>query len=224
MIPANEWWAVLQNYNLSVFPAQIVFYLLAVGMLVVFFTQPGEVANRVIKGYFVLAFGWTALVFFLLMGQKLPAHNAQAFLFGSLAMLFAADLVTNTSQFRLPEAGWRRVVMIGSLGVVLLYPVVGLLQGHPASKLIVPGTFPCPTTALALIFMASTLPEKRRWLYLVTLGLLSVWAIPFPIMIQIPQFGVYEDAIMLAMGLYALVMLVVNWQTVRQASLAQSPA
>jgi hypothetical protein len=32
-------------------------------------------------------------------------------------------------------------------------------------------------------------------------------------MIQLPQFGVYEDGIMLAMGFYALGMLVVNWQT-----------
>jgi len=31
-----------------------------------------------------------------------------------------------------------------------------------------------------------------------------LWAIPFPIMIQIPQFGVYEDSIMLLSGLYTL--------------------
>jgi len=210
MIPANEWWAVLQNYNLTIFPAQIVLYLLAVGTLVVFFTQPEGIANRVIKGAFVLAFGWIGIVFFLLLGQKLPAHGAQAFLFLSLSALFAADLFTDTSQFRMPRAGWQRAVTIVGLGLVMAYPLFGILQGHPASKWIIPGTFPCPTAALALVFMATTFPARHRWLYLITLSLLALWAIPFPIMVQIPQFGVYEDSIMLALGIYALVMLAVK--------------
>jgi hypothetical protein len=42
--------------------------------------------------------------------------------------------------------------------------------------------------------------------------LLALWAIPFPLFIQIPKFGVYEDAIMLVLGIYALVMLVVHWR------------
>jgi len=53
--------------------------------------------------------------------------------------------------------------------------------------------------------MTTATLQKRRWLYLVTLGLLLLWAIPFPILIQIPQFGAYEDGIMVVLGVYALV-------------------
>jgi hypothetical protein len=43
-------------------------------------------------------------------------------------------------------------------------------------------------------------------------------------MIQIPQFGVYEDGIMLAMGLYALVMLIINWGRSRRMRVSRSPS
>jgi hypothetical protein len=81
----------------------------------------------------------------------------------------------------------------------------GLLAGRPSSDWII-----CPTTALALLFMALATPQKRRSLYLVTMGLLLLWAIPFPILIQIPQFGAYEDGIMVVLGVYALVGLLLR--------------
>ena len=213
MIPANEWWAIIQNYGMSIFPAQILFYLAALAVLVVFFINPGSLANKIIKGYFVLTFGWIGMVFFLFLGQDLPAHNAQTFLFITLAVLFFIDLLTGTTQFTLPTNGWRRTAMLVGFGLVLVaYPLTGLLLGRPTSKWIIPGTYPCPTTAFALVFMATTLPAKRRWLYLVTLIFLLIWAIPFPIMIQIPRFGIYEDSIMLLMGLYALALLPLKWK------------
>jgi hypothetical protein len=57
-------------------------------------------------------------------------------------------------------------------GLALTYPLVGLLAGRPPSGWIIPGAFPCPTTALALVFMATVIPLKRRWLCLVSLDLL----------------------------------------------------
>jgi len=37
-----------------------------------------------------------------------------------------------------------------------------------------------------------------------------MWAVRFPILIQIPKFGCYEDAIMLSIGIYGLIMLIVS--------------
>ncbi len=133
MIPANEWWAVLQHYNETIFPAQVVLYMLAVGVVGFFIWRPGELASRLAKGYFALAFGWIGLGFFLVLGQKLPAHNAQAFLFLSLAGLFALDLVTNNSPFRMPDEGWRKTVTLAGFGLALAYPLGGLLAGRPLS-------------------------------------------------------------------------------------------
>ncbi len=216
MISSNEWWAVLQNYNLTIFPTQIVFYLLAVAMLVVFFTQQETISNRVIKGGFALAFGWIGIVFFLLLGQELPTYKPQAFLFLSLSVLFAVDFFTNTYRFSMPRAGWRKTLTLAGFGLVMAYPLLAIILGRSASQFIIPGTFPCPTVGLVLVFMATTFPAKNRWLYLITMGLLLLWAIPFPIMIQLPKYGVYEDGIMLLMGLYSLGMLMKNWKLIRK--------
>jgi hypothetical protein len=109
------------------------------------------------------------------------------------------------------ESRWQRTVTkVGFVLILGVYPLIALLQGRPFSKWIMPGSFPCPTTALALIFMATTFQARRRWLYLLTMCLLLLWAIPFPIMIQIPRFGVYEDGVMLVAGIYGLIMVVVN--------------
>lgn len=211
MIPPHEWWDNLQNYGFTIFPAQIFFYLAIISLLVIFYRRPGKETDRAIKGFMAFAFGWIGIVFFLLLGQKLPAHNAQSFLFLSLSALFVLDLFTGNSRFVMPESRWQRTVTkVGFVLILGVYPLVALLQGRPFSKWIIPGAFPCPTTALALMFMATTFQVRRRWLYLVTMCLLLLWAIPFPIMIQIPRFGVYEDGIMLVAGIYSLVMLVVN--------------
>lgn len=208
MIPAVEWWAVIHNYSRVVFPVQIALYLLSVSAVCFLIFKPGKTANKFIRVFLLLAFSWIGFVFFLLLGRDLPAYRAQTFLFVSLAVLFAADLVIGNSRFCLPEAGRRRYVVLIGFGLVLAYPVFGLLLGRLPSGWIVPGAFPCPTTALALVFMMSAVDIKRRWLYLVTTGLLLLWAVPFPIFIQIPQFGVYEDSIMAAVGIYTAMVLV----------------
>jgi len=132
-------------------------------------------------------------------------------------VLFSLNLFTNTFQLNLPKAGWRRTATLIGIGLVLIgYPIAGLLLGRPVARWIIPGSYHCPTTALALVFMTTALPVKRRWLYFITLALLLIWAIPFPIMIQIPKFGVYEDGIMLVAGIFSLMMLVTNWMNERE--------
>lgn len=216
MITPNAWWQNLQNYNQAVFPVQIILYLLTVITTGMFITRPGKTASKVIKTCFILAFAWIGIVFFAIKGQSLPAHQAQTFLFITLAVLFAIDLFTDTTPFTLQASGWRRTATLAGFGLVLLgYPILTILLGRPFPRWIVPGSFPCPTAALALVFMATAMPQKRRWLYLLTMFFLLLWALPFPIMIQIPQFGVYEDGIMLTSGVYALVMLVIHWKNTK---------
>lgn len=78
--------------------------------------------------------------------------------------------------------------------------------GRPWEKTLVPGTFPCPTTALAPVLLAKSLPRVDKFLY----TLLLFRAIPFAPFIQIPRYTLYEDIIMFGVGIYALVMLVGN--------------
>lgn len=67
MIPANEWWQIIQQYAAAIFPAQIIFYVLALIMVFQAVKHPGDRTTKLIKGYFILVFGWIAIVFFTLL-------------------------------------------------------------------------------------------------------------------------------------------------------------
>jgi hypothetical protein len=92
--------------------------------------------------------------------------------------------------------------------LVFCYPLFGIAFGHHFASLIMPGTFPCPTTALGLLMLTTALPRVDKIAYI----LLLLWAIPFPPFIQIPKYGVYEDAIMFVSGVYSLILLLRYWR------------
>lgn len=221
MIEAESWWAILEAYNVSMYPLQFVMYALAAIVTVVFFVRPGRATTRLVQAYFALAFAWIGIVFFMVLGQTFPAHNAQAFLFVALALVFAVESLINRIEFKVPKLRWLRATTVAALVLTFLYPVVGLLVGHVFPRSIIPGIFPCPTVALVLVFMSTTLPNRKPFIYYLTLGLLLLWAIPFPIFFQIPQFGVYEDGIMLVIGLYSLIVLPIKLKSARRSRTVQ---
>lgn len=214
MIATEDWWNVLINFNESIMPFQFIWAGIALILTIWFFIKPGKITNILLKVYFMLSFVFISIMFFVIKGQELPAFVAQAICFGSLAILFAIDLKLNKLQFILPEKLTSKIIMMISLVLVFLYPVVGIITGHVYPRMIILGTFPCPTIALALVFATASLSKiEIKWKSIGLLAiwtLMLIWAIPFPIAIQIPQFGAYEDIIMLLIGIYGLVMLILT--------------
>ena len=212
MIATEDWWNVLISYNESIMPFQFIWAGIALILTIWFFIKPGKITNILLKVYFILSFAFISIIFFAIKGQELPAFIGQAICFGSLAILLAIDLKFNKFQFTKPEKLAPKIVMLVSLVLVFLYPIFGMILGHIYPRMIILGTFPCPTTALAIVFATASLSKVEiKWqsIGLLTIWiLLLVWAIPFPIAIQIPQFGAYEDSIMLLIGIYGLIMLI----------------
>lgn len=208
MLPANEWWGILRAYGAAVWPAQVVFFLSGLILLVFLFRSWNPIANRLMKLYLAVSFGWMSIVFFLTIGKGLAGSIFFGVLFMIMAILFAVDSLRQRMEFRLPEASWERRLTLGLTLIVLCYPLLGMALERPLEKILMPGTFPCPTTALALVLLATSLPRVDRILYI----LLLFWAIPFAPLIQIPRYGVYEDMIMFTVGIYSLAMLVIKWK------------
>ena len=151
--------------------------------------------------YFVYTFLWIGVIFFFVAVVVESSGFDPHLLFSSLGILFAIDLKVNKIQFEVPQEKSRKILYFTFLLLVFAYPLIGyLIGGHTYPKLIILGSYPCPTTALALVLISGNI-RKIDWKIFI---LLLIWAIPFPILIQIPQFGVYEDSIMLLSGLYTL--------------------
>ncbi|MBN1103113.1 MAG: hypothetical protein JXL84_06845 [Deltaproteobacteria bacterium] len=220
MLPANEWWGILGAYGAAVWPAQAAFYSIGLLLLVFVFLSGKPIFNLLTKLYMAVSFCWISLVFFLTLGKGLAGGAFFASLFMMIAILFGVDIFRQRMVFRLPEVGWQRGLTLCLALIVMGYPLFSLALGRPLEKTIVPGTFPCPTTAMALVLLATSLPRVNKVLYI----LLLFWAIPFPPLIQIPRYGVYEDIIMLGVGVYGLVMLVKHWKAGYLSAMARASA
>lgn len=220
MLSAEDWWGIMGAYGARVWPAQAIFYVVAVALVLFLFVKPGKASNILMKLYFVVSFGWNGIVFFIILGRGLAGDYGNYF-FGSLftvvAILFAVDLLRGRMQFLLPEANRQRWLTIILTAVVFCYPLFSLAFGHHFPRMIMPGTLPCPTTALALVLLTTALPRVDKIIYF----LLLFWAIPFPPFIQIARYGVYEDGIMLGVGIYSLLMLVTNWNELENEEYSQ---
>jgi hypothetical protein len=207
MISRAEFWAVMEAYGARISPAQAVFYAAAILVTGWLFAKPGKVQSLLTKLYLSIAFAWNGIAFYLVLASDMAGDSIANYIFGGafivVAVLFAVDVLRQRMQFRLPAAGWRRYATLALAVLVLCYPLFGILLGHSLASLIVPGAFPCPTVALGLLLLTTALPQVDRTIYI----LLLICAIPFTPFVQIARYGVYEDAILVATGLFALLAL-----------------
>ena len=208
MLSAEQWWGIIGAYGAAVWPAQAIFFMVAVALVLLLTFKPGKVATALMKLYLAISFGWIGAVFFMILGKDLVGNYFFGSLFTLVAILFAVDLFRGRIQFHHPEPQWQKYLTLTLVLIIFSYPLLSLVFGHYFPRVIIPGTFPCPTTALALLLLTTALPRVDKIMYIILL----FWAIPFPPFIQIPKYGVYEDTIMFVVGIYSLVMLVWHWK------------
>jgi hypothetical protein len=213
MIPAEEWWNIIEAYGARIWPTQAFFYIIAILLTGWLLLKPGRVQNWFTKLYLSVAFAWNGIVFFFILAKDITGDSYGNYLFGSIfiivSLLFAVDVFRQKMQFSLSATGWRKNATLALMLLVFCYPLFGIAFGYHFASLIMPGTFPCPTTALGLLILTTALPRVDKIAYI----LLLLWAIPFPPFIQIPKYGVYEDAIMFVSGVYSLILLLIYWKT-----------
>lgn len=216
MANSKDWWGMIKNYNESIYPLQLI--IMTIGIVVCAYLLFGD-KNRgsfIAKIYLAICNLWIGIAFFLVLGKALPAptRQIQGTLFIFIGFLFARDIFTNVTTIAIPKKGRKRVITILLLFVVMMYPVVGLLLGRDAHMIIYPGTLPCATTAFSLVLLNASLPKTSKLLFIPLL----IWAIPFPPLIQIPKYHVYEDSIMFLIGIYTMLSLVIFVIKKRKAS------
>lgn len=208
MLSAEQWWEIIGAYGAAVWPAQAIFFVVAAALVLFLIFKPGKVATTLMKLYFFLAFGWNGIVFFMILGKGLVGNYFFGSLFTLVAILFAVDLFRDRIQFRHPEPTWQKYLTLALMLIVFCYPLISLISGHYFPKTLIPGAFPCPTAALALLLLTTALPRVDKIMYVILL----FWAIPFPPFVQLPRYGVYEDTVMFIVGIYSLIMLVRHWK------------
>ena len=197
----------MEAYGARIRPVQIVFYVAAILLVGWLFLKPGRIQSLFAKLFLSIAFAWNGIAFYFVLARGMAGDSYGNYVFGSVfivvSALFAVDLFRQKMQFSPPTAGWRKYATLVLMLLVFCYSLFGIAFGHGLTSLIMPGTFPCPTTALGLILLTTALPQVDKIIYI----LLLICAIPFTPFVQIARYGVYEDTILFTTGIYSLVLL-----------------
>jgi hypothetical protein len=200
-------WNRVSVYNEALWPVQVVMIFAAVLLTVRVFTKPGPRADVWMKAFLSFAFAWNGVVFFLIFVRNPISTATGVPLFFVVSILFAVDIFTRGTEFRLPDAKWGKALTFFWLALVALYPLIGwVFLGHVYPNMLLP-IFPCPLTVFAIALIAAAAPKADKKVFVALLP----WAL-----MGLPKcFGAldcYEDCILFAAGVYGLIVLIRSWK------------
>lgn len=189
---AESFWNVIGNYNQSTVVVQMI---LGICLILACVIARKDKVRWLPKAVYGVVCIFLAIVFFLIFGTE-PIQFYFAFpLFLLLGIVFIFEAVRNKEEEfqKFTKLQWALVIL------VLIYPLVSIVQGKSFPEMLL-YIMPCPVVCIGIIFWQSY--ERRN---LVSLILLTIWGLTG---VKSFFFNVYEDLILLAMGILALIILV----------------
>jgi hypothetical protein len=199
--------ALLQNYNLAVWPLQIIAYVLGIAALALTIRKMKYSASVILA---ILAFFWlwTGGIFNLLYFRPFyPLAIVFSVLFvvqGIIFILAAAGKPKISFQLRMDLSSLVAVVM--ALYALAGYPLLETLWGRGYPRSLAFGLVPCPTTlfTLAILLLAD---KKLPW-YVFAIPLFYSFGGIVPIV-----SGIHEDIGLVVGGVLALIFLLGRHRT-----------
>lgn len=195
---------VMANYNISVWPMQIILNLLALVAIVLSFKKinAGDKINSAILSFFWL---WIGVMYHLI---HFTSINNAAYLFGMLFIIqgiifiYAGIIKPNLSfKFELNWYAWVGALFI--LYALLIYPLLGYLFGHVYPKSPTFG-LPCPTTIFTFGLLLWT--NKRVPKYVIIIPF--IWALIGTG--AAVNLTIYEDYGLFLAGVLGLIFIIIR--------------
>ena len=141
---------VFGNYNLSVWPMQIILYVLGV-IAVILAIRPTRNSDKVITVILSFFWLWMGIVYHLIFFTEI---NNAAYIFGIIyiiqSFLFLLTGVFNSAlrfNLKFDARGVTGIIFI--LYALIIYPIWGILAGHHYPNMPIFG-LPCPTTIFTM--------------------------------------------------------------------------
>jgi hypothetical protein len=186
---------VFAVYNEAIWPAQVIAYVLAAGMLVAL----ARGASRLVTAGLGLMWLWTGIAYHWL---HFTGINNAAWVFGALFVLQGLLLVWAGLSSRLRFGSGEGLAGVLAWSFIayaaILYPALGVLTGHGYPRLPMFGVTPCPVVIYTFGLLLLARPTVPWWL----LAIPVAWSLvggSAAFLLQIPQ-----DWLLLLSGLAAL--------------------
>jgi len=215
MIPAEAIWNLVDTYNNAIFPVQIVTLSVAVILTCLLFAKPGPMVNKLMKAYLAFTYAWIGVAFAIIFipSQIFPQFIPLGILLIAVGILFAIDIFSGKTEFRLPESGGKKYFTIfWVICAFILYPLIGSVIHYQSPMNMLLGVLPCPTTIFSLALMSGAIPKVDKKVFILLLGFALISGI------FAPFEGIYVDFLLLASGIYGLVVLIKGWQAISQGN------
>jgi hypothetical protein len=194
---------VFKFYNESVFPIQIIFYLLALFAFFLLFSNIEK--SRLISMVLSFFWFWIGIAYHIIYFSKI---NKAAYLFGSLFILqgiifFIYGIVSNKLIFRYNNSILNKTGIIFISYALIIYPLLGYFLGRHYPYSITIG-LPCPTA----IFTFGMLLFGEKKIPFAVLIIPLLWSIMgFTAALN---FSVYEDFGLIVSGLIGFTLLTIQ--------------
>ena len=179
---------VFARYNLAVWPAQLLAYVLGAAMVAALVLSRSPFTGRFVAAGLASMWAWTGIAYHWM---QFAAINKAAWAFGALfmlqAVLFAHAAVTDRLQFGRAVSkpslwlGWTLVVYAS-----IIYPLLGVFFGPGYPDMPMFGITPCPVTIFSFgLLLLATAPVRRGLLVIPVLWSLIGGSAAF--LLQVPQ-------------------------------------
>ena len=197
----EQFFDLFERYNWGVFPAQLVLLFLAFGAVVLVHSKLGF-RTKAIGSFLGLLWFWTGIVYHIAFFSQI---NPIAIFFGAAFIIQGVLLVLTTYRsdvfnFSFAASGKDYLAYFFILFGLILYPLIGLVEGHKLSQTIAIG-LPCPSTIVTFGFLLLAARRLPRYLLIIP----SLWSIIG--LTAAISFGVYQDIVMLVAAISADVIL-----------------
>ena len=153
MLPFGQdaFFALFEQYNRAIWPAQIVAYVLALAALALA-ARPMAGAGRAIAAILAFAWAWNGIVYHVMFFATI---NFWADIFGGFfivqaLLLLWTGVVRGQLAFRIggDAVSWIGVAL--AVFALALYPLIGWLLGHGWPRAPMFGVAPCPITVFTM--------------------------------------------------------------------------
>lgn len=185
----TQFFDLFQRYNEAIWPAQIVAYVLAVGVVASIIT--GKWARQVTLLSLAVLWAWTGVVYHVIFFVAInPAANMFGALFVAQAVAFACYALRPGVQFA-PRGPAHFIAWSMILYASVIYPLLNTWLGHAYPGAPTFGVTPCPLVIFTLGVLLLT-PARTPWPLLaapliwsaiggaaaILLGVAADWALP----------------------------------------------
>lgn len=195
---------VFRNYNMGVWPAQLLLYVLAIGTIIFVFRRT-VLSNKIIAGGLFILWFWMGFVYHILYFSTI---NKSAGLFGALFILqaflfFYVGIIRHALSFRYSTIGYPFIGLVFVTYALVLYPILGHFLGHTYPRAPTFGV-PCPITIFTFGLLLWTDQRMPKYLLIVPL-LWSIIGLSAAVNLRI-----YEDLGLIFAGIMSVVLIVLR--------------